>query len=152
MKEIKFNGNYLTLYDSIRELPIHRFSEYNRYLMLDAGIGSNVEDVTNKIGKIQRFRAVKDEESVNKELQNLYQSFIFTIENTTPKMYAFFALVKDINGKPFDDLSKEKLDETIVKIGKQGLTFEKLNGTLLHVKKKCKRSLNYFFRKSAARQ
>ena len=55
MKEIKFNGHFLEMYDSIEELPIGQFQEYNRYILIDAGIGSNLDDSTSHIMTAARY-------------------------------------------------------------------------------------------------
>ena len=44
MKELKLAGHKVRLYDSIEELPICRFHAYNRMLLIDAGIGSDIND------------------------------------------------------------------------------------------------------------
>lgn len=147
MKNIKFNGNYLELYDSIRELPIDRFNEYNRYLMLDSGIGSGGDDIARKVGSIQSYLNIEDIETASKELQNLYHALTFTVKNVSPKMYSFCVLIKSINGKEFGgDLSKERLDEVIKNLGKKGFTYAKLEGALDYIKKKLKKNLRRFFR------
>jgi len=150
MQFIRLNGNYIELYDSIRELPVYNFNEYNRYLMLDSGIGSGGEAIGKKIGKVMAYLNMKNIEDASKELQNLYHSMTFTISTTNPKMYSFCVLIKAINGKPFgDDLSKERLDKTIKELSRKGLTFDKLCGFLDSVKKKLIASLKPFFQRSA---
>jgi hypothetical protein len=118
--------------------------------MLDSGIGSGGEAIGKKIGKVMAYLNMKNIEDASKELQNLYHSLTFTISATNPKMYSFCVLIKAINGKQFgDDLSKERLDETIKALSKKGLTFDKLCGFLDSVKKKLIASLKPFFRRSA---
>lgn len=45
MKKVTLQGHKIEIYDSIDELPIVRFQIYNKYLLLDCGIGSDMESV-----------------------------------------------------------------------------------------------------------
>jgi hypothetical protein len=47
MKEVELAGHKVVLFDSIDELPIARFHKYNRYLLVDAGVGSEISDFDN---------------------------------------------------------------------------------------------------------
>ena len=48
MKKMTLGTHKVVMYDSIEELPIVRFQKYNKMLMLDAGLGSDVTDIIIK--------------------------------------------------------------------------------------------------------
>ena len=150
MKKKIINGNVIEYFDSIESLTIDRFSEYNRYLMLDSGIGSGAEDVGRKIGSVQAYLNHKDIENASKELQNLFHSIVFTINNINPKSYAFAVLVSKINGKEVgQDISKEGLDLIIKELSYKGLNFRKMSAWIDEVKKNWSQKLKHFFQRSA---
>ena len=150
MKKQVINGNVIEYFDSIENLTIDRFSEHNRYLMLDSGIGSGAEDVGRKIGSVQAYLNHQDIENASKELQNLFHSIVFTIKNVSPKSYAFAVLVDKINGKKVSqDISKENLDAIIKELSYKGLTWRKMSAWLDEVKKNLSQKLKRIFQRSA---
>lgn len=44
MKNVPIKGMNVELYDSIEDLPIMRFHKYNKMLLVDAGVGSDLSD------------------------------------------------------------------------------------------------------------
>ena len=44
MRKIVLAKHKVELYDSIDELPIVRFHKYNKMLLIDAGVGSDLSD------------------------------------------------------------------------------------------------------------
>lgn len=133
MKKVKFNGNYLELYDSIDELPITIYQEYNRYVMIDAGIGSDMASIASHTSTIRRYISNGDKKNANQALNNLHQNIVFVVSNTSPKMNAFVSLIKTMNGKGIDTSDPEAI---IKKLSKKGLTIGKVNGFLDSLKKK----------------
>ena len=144
MKTIKLNRCYIELYDSIDSLPITQFQQYQKYLMLDSGIGSDVSDVVTKITTLRKLNAIGQSDKVEKDLINLQQNIQFCITNSSPKMYSFCCLIKTINGKQITDYSQDNLDLILKKLSQKGMTFGKLKSILNEVKKNLTRKLIYF--------
>ena len=44
MKTIDTGKHVIKLYDSVDELPIGAYQRYNKFLLIDAGIGSSIDD------------------------------------------------------------------------------------------------------------
>ena len=63
MKQMLINKKTICVYDSIDELPIVNFQKYNKYLMIDSGIGSDVDDIDTHITKIAKYIKSKDEKT-----------------------------------------------------------------------------------------
>ena len=55
MKSLLINKKIVQVYDSIDEMPIVNFQKYNKYLLIDSGIGSDVDDIDAHIVKIAKF-------------------------------------------------------------------------------------------------
>ena len=45
----------VVMYDSIEELPIVRFQKYNKMLMLDAGLGSDVTALDGHLARVSEY-------------------------------------------------------------------------------------------------
>ena len=113
MKTIKIGKHKITYFDAISELPITRFHVYNKMLLVDSGVGSDITDFDSHAERIIAFLQKKDIESAIKEMQNLRQNLYLIQQTLSPKHMAFAALIKEIDGKPCDNISDDGLKETL---------------------------------------
>jgi len=109
------NGYSLEIYSSIDELPIERYMAFNRQLMIDSGVGSDMDDITTKVTKILRL-IERDKDQAKLELLNLSGTLANALTEVSPKMGAFACLVKSVDGEPWEDLSIEGVKELTNKI------------------------------------
>lgn len=130
----KINGKKFELYDSIESMPIVRFHKYNKMLLIDAGIGSDLGDFDRHIERALIYIRAKDTNKAANELENLRQNVYFIQSNISPKNIAFAVLVKSIDGKPTNDLSDEALKEVCEALS--GASKEELTEQTESVKKK----------------
>ena len=42
MRKVTLSGHVVEIYDAIDELPMRRFHRYNKMVLVDAGIGSEI--------------------------------------------------------------------------------------------------------------
>lgn len=143
MKKIKLGGKAVEIYDSIEELPITRFHAYNKMLLVDAGIGSDLSDVDNHISRAVGFMQDGKADMAERELDNLRQCIYFAQSEISPRCMAFAALVKSIDGVEYNGVGTDSLKEVVAKLGgsKVGELFE----NLLTVKKKIDEELTLYF-------
>lgn len=144
MKTIKLGKHTIEIYDSIDSLPVTRFHKYNKMLLVDAGVGSDLVDFDSHIERAIRFCKTKPDLAAT-ELENLRQNVYFIQSELSPKHLAFCVLIKSIDGKECDDISDEslkKLHEIISDVTHSELTTE-----LESVKKKIDEELNTYFPK-----
>lgn len=113
MKTVDINNHTIKLYDSIDELPIINFQKYNKCLLIDSGIGSNIDSVDSHIINIAKFINSNNKKQAIDELQNLRQNLHMIVCNVSPKYLAFAALIYSIDGKEQKDLSDSNLSEII---------------------------------------
>ena len=59
MKTVKIGERTVEIYDAIDELPMLRFHKYNKMLLVDAGIGSDLQDFDTHIEKAIRYARSK---------------------------------------------------------------------------------------------
>lgn len=136
MKKILYNGNTLEMYSSLEEIPVGRFQIYNRFVLMDAGIGSDVNSVASHVSMIQGFARTQQFEKALLQLQNYHQLLHFVVSNVSPEMNSFYVLIHKINGKLNEDVSEEGISDQMKKLSKSGLTMGKVRGFLEWFKKK----------------
>lgn len=143
MRKVKIDGKAVELYDSIENLPIVRFHKYNKLLLIDAGIGSDLADFDRHIERAMQYARSKTPEHAVTELENMRQNVYFIQTGVSPRHMAFAALVKSIDGMPCDDLSDEGLQRITETLG--GMTHAEMTAQLEAVKKKIDEELRLYF-------
>ena len=134
MKTINTGKHVIKLYDSVDELPISAYQRYNKFLLIDAGIGSSIDDVDIHIVKLAKLIGANEREKAVQELQNMRQNLFMINSNISPKYLAFAALVYSIDGKRVEAVSDDDYYELLTKI--QEIPHGLLSKTLDWLKKK----------------
>ena len=117
MKTVKINNHELKLYDSIDEMPIVNFQKYNKYIIVDSGLGSDIDSVDEHLVNLAKL-IKSDKDKAQQELQNLRQTMHLIVSGISPNYLAFAALIHSIDGKVVEDLSDENLKSIIEKLQK----------------------------------
>ena len=143
MKEVKLNGHDVRVYDSIDDLPMVRFHRYNRMLLVDAGIGSDISDFDNHVERVVRYIRKGENDNAAKELDNLRQNVYMIMQGQSVKDLSFACLVESIDGVRCDDLSPEGLQKVLHMLG--GATRRELTEAFQSVKKKIDDELGLYF-------
>lgn len=138
MKTLLLNKKIIKVYDSIDEMPIVNFQKYNKYLLIDSGIGSDADDIDSHIVKIAKFIRAGDNKKALQELQNMRQNMYMVNNEISPKYLAFAALIHSIDGKELTDLSDDGLKEVLNRIKK--IKHSKIIEFLYSLKKKLRLS------------
>lgn len=143
MRTIVLNKKVVKVYDSIDEMPIANFQKYNKYLLIDSGIGSDANDIDAHMTKIAKFINANDSKKALQELQNLRQNIYMVNCEISPKYLAFAALIYSIDGKELTDLSDGGLKQALDKLKKvkHSMLMEVLEG----LKKKVSTELETYF-------
>ena len=138
MKVIDTGKHVIKLYDSVDELPIGAYQRYNKFLLIDAGIGSSVDDFDAHIVKLAKLIGNNEREKAIQELQNMRQNLFMINSKISPKYLAFAALVYSIDGKKVEAVSDDDYSELLAKI--QEMPHSLLTKTLDWLKKKLQTS------------
>ena len=109
MVTTKIGKHTVEYYDAIDELPIIRFHKYQKFLLIDAGVGADITAFDQRCEKIRRFLMAKKNEQAEQELENLRQSVFLIQTELNPTHRAFAALVTKIDGQECTDLSDDAL-------------------------------------------
>ena len=99
MVTLSLGKHTVEIFDTIDELPIVRFHKYQKLLLVDAGIGSDISAFDQRLEKVQRYLSSGKPDKAQQELENLRQSVYFIQSEISPRHRAFAALVAKIDGK-----------------------------------------------------
>ena len=145
MNEVKIGKHKVELYDDINQLSVKRYHAFNRMLLVDAGIGSDIADFDRHIERVRAYDKKEQKDNLLAELQNLRQSVYFILNGINPKMMAFAALVTKIDGSACDDLSDDGLRKVVERIN--DAPYSEVTASLEAVKKKIDQDLLRYFPK-----
>lgn len=143
MVTVKIGKHTVEMYDTIEDLPIVRFHKYQKLLLIDAGIGADINAFDQRIEKTRRFLMDGKTDKAQQELENLRQSVFLIQSGINPKHRAFAALVAKLDGVECGDVSDDglaKLTETLNDAPESELTAQ-----LDAVKKKIDGELRLYF-------
>lgn len=144
MKDVIVNKIRIKIYDSIDELPIKRFHKYNKFMLIDGGVGSDINDINSHISKILKYIVKDDKKNARVELENMRQLLYLVTEELSPKHLSFAALVYEINGVKVTDISDDGLKNVLKKLG----TVKKkwFDNMIESLKKKIDEDLTLYFK------
>lgn len=143
MVTAKIGKHTVEYFDAIDALPIVRFHKYQKALLVDAGIGADINAFDQRIERARRYLLTGQNDKARIELENLRQCVYLIQQDLQPKYLAFAALVYKIDGKIYDDLSDDSL-LAIVQMLSEGTTGE-VAEQLSSVKKKIDSQLTLYF-------
>ena len=98
MVTVQIGKHTVEMYDTIEELPVVRFHKYQKLLLVDAGVGSDIQGFDQRIERVRRFLLDGKPEKAEQELANLRQCVFFIQSGLNLKHRAFAALVTKIDG------------------------------------------------------
>ena len=143
MKNVLINKKVVRVYDSIDEMPIINFQKYNKYLLIDSGIGSDADDIDAHIVKIAKYIKSNNNRKALQELQNMRQNIYMVNSEISPKYLAFAALIHSVDGKEVNDLSDDGLKKLLQDL--KEVKHSKVIDFLLWLKKKVTSELEIYF-------
>lgn len=133
----KIGKHEVELYDEIERLPILRFHKFNKFLLIDSGIGSDLSDFDNHIERVLRYNRQGKPDLLEKEVENLRQNVYFIQSGISPKNLAFATLVTKIDGVEYNDLSDDGLQKVLDILG------DVPQKELSEVTDQCKKKIDY---------
>lgn len=142
MKIVNINGVEIKLYDSIDEMPIVNFQKYNKLVLIDSGLGSDIDSVDERMVNLAKL-IKRDLTKASQELQNLRQTMHMIVSEISPKYMAFAALIHSIDGERVTDLSDDNLKLILEKL--RDVKHSIIIDFLMWVKKKLATELETYF-------
>ena len=143
MKKMKLGEHSVVMFDSIEELPIVRFQKYNKMLMLDAGLGSDLTALDAHLARVGEFIKAGETDNAAREIDNLRQT-LFNVQNgLTPHFMSLIPLMAEVDGEPLTDLSDENIQRVYDSL--KDVTMKAYEGAAHEVKKKIEEELKAYF-------
>ena len=143
MKETQIGKHRVVYYNSIEELPMARFHKYNKMLLVDAGLGSDLTAIDAHIERVAAFIRNDKREDAVAEMENIRQAIYIIMQGLSPRHLAFAALVKEVDGKACEDISDEGLQRVVEMLGDAEL--KDMTAEMEAVKKKIDEELTLCF-------
>ena len=129
-------GHTITIHNNIKQLPITRYNEVQKYLLMESGVGSDMGAVGTRFARLHAFLAEGKIDEAKKEAENLHFTHYTILERINFKSYAFCCLIESINETKVTDYSEDGIRAILDMLNATDLTFEILEDKLDIVKKK----------------
>ncbi len=136
----KLGKHNVEFYDSIDSLPFDRFNSFNKFVMLDAELGSDVIAFDQKISKMFQFLGKEMINEATGELYNLRNTYHNIMNGNNVRGLAFACLIRKIDGEKIEDYSIENMKSILEKLSGWGLEIGKVKETTDVLKKNLKRN------------
>lgn len=136
MHKIELNGHTLELYQTAAELPIKRYSQFQKYNVMESGIGSDMDAIGGHFSKLFEFITYDMKADAMQEAKNLYYNFYTMLQNISIPGMAFGCLLHTVDGEKVVDVSEEGLKRIVDKLDAIGLTHAVCTGWVETAKKK----------------
>lgn len=136
MRTVTLETGSFIIRESIKELPINRYTDFQKYIIQDAGIGSTMRDVEEHFRMLDRFIALGQIEEAARERYNLHFNLYLGINKISIRHITFGCLIDSINDVKITDYSEANLQNVCDQLGAMGLIEEQVADILEEVKKK----------------
>lgn len=143
MRRIKIGRHTVEYYDSIDTLPVIRFHKFQKMMLVDSGVGGDIESFDRHMERIKRYFAKGNTENALREIDNVRQCVWMIQNGLRPSHLAFAALVVSIDGCVCDDLTDDALRELANKLG--DVLENELDSAVLAAKKKMSDDLTLYY-------
>jgi len=144
MKKFIIGKHEVEIFDTIDEMLITRYKEYNKYLIIESGIGSTLDDINRNMDKLAAYITAKDSDNALKQLMLLKQSLYFAMQGQAPDLMSFACLIYSVDGDVNESLTPESLQEVLNKF-KNKLTVKVAAEILDSIKKKVENEMESVF-------
>ena len=84
MRKLTINNHIYEIYDSIDDMPIVNFQKFNKLLLIDSGLGSDIDSIDSHLVNLAKLIKT-DIAKANQEIQNLRQTLYLIAANISPK-------------------------------------------------------------------
>jgi hypothetical protein len=138
------NNRSVEILESIEDLPIYRFHKFNKYMLIDAGIGSDLNDLQTRANKAKSFISNNKPKEAQTELTNLLTAFSSIASELNYGHLAFMFLIESVDGVKITDYSDSGVRKTLALVN--GEPLNRFNALFSAVKKKLMMSLKHTFR------
>jgi hypothetical protein len=130
------NGKQVLFFDDIKELPITRLSDFQIQLIQDAGMGSSIFDIDERLHKHDAFVAGGKLTEAQQERVNLSFGLHFLFNKISTKTLSLAYLVKSIGGVPAAADTEKQVLAIAQELEAGGITLNQVEELIDELKKK----------------
>lgn len=135
MITIDLNQGNIKLYNDISQLPAERYKDFQKYQLMDSGLGSDMSSVDDRFSSLFKHLHRSNTADALKEVENLYFNHYLIIKGINMGHLSFGCLIYSINDDEITDYSEDALRINIKRASDLGLTQNILEAYLLDTKK-----------------
>jgi hypothetical protein len=137
MIEIQFGkNNKLKMYRAADELPMKLYSRFQKYLLVENGVGSTIEAIGTHFAKWFELQSHELHKEALEEGKNLYYNFYMVLQEMNVPGLAFCCLVHSVDDIEVVDYSENNLKALTDALSSLGLTQKVVEQAIDEVKKK----------------
>lgn len=136
MKTINFSGGTIRYYENEKELPIHRYVDFQKYLAQDMGFGSTMSDVDKHFRMMDRNMVAGKYNEAKQIRDNLHMNLYMMFEKINILSLSLGCLIHSINNEVIYDTTEANLLRMSERLGKMGMTQKEVEKITTEVKKK----------------
>ena len=135
MEELKIGKLKVRFYSDASLMPILKFKDFQKYCLLESGLGSSFGDIQSKLEKLAMFVNKDLKGDSIQEINNIREACFYNLNGVNLKHLSFACLIESINGEAVKN-TKSDLEEALSLLNENGLTQKVLEDSYKDLKKK----------------
>lgn len=130
------SGVSVSVYSTPKEMPIARYNEFQKYMLIASGIGNTMEDIDAHYARTISF--IQNEEYPNavKEMENNRHALISISAGINYPALAFACMVFRIGNEDCRDITEDGIERTLAAIAELDFSQEQIETSTEELKKK----------------
>jgi hypothetical protein len=144
----RYGKHTVTTYETIDELPIDRFTAWNKYMMIDGALGGTFEDI-DRLHLSQLAAVLDDKAKAMQQIVNLREMVYSIINGMNYQHHAFACMVHSIDGSPVTDYTDSGIKETLSRLAKISVPHGTIKKKIQSMKRFCMAAWKRFSRISS---
>jgi len=127
----------INLYDpEIESIPYFNWQRAQRYIILEAGLGSTVADILKRSNNVITHLVNDRKDDAIQEQQNMTLGLFSALEGIDYQSMSFACFVRDINGKQYPISTDKEVKDITTELANTGITVLELQSHIQDLKKK----------------
>lgn len=129
-------GAQVMVFSQADEMPIGRYNAFQKYLLIESGIGNTMEAVDGHYVRMVGFMQNDDKGSAIKEAENNRHCIVSILNGINYTSLAFACMAYSINEIPCEDITEEGLSRTVKMLQDVKITQQVIVSEVEELKKK----------------
>lgn len=107
MKELSVEGSSILIYNDIKELPVIRYREFQKFSILENEAGDNKKSLDNRLSNIETLIVSNRLKDALQEARNARLAILYINESIDFQLMSLVCLIHSIDGEKVNDLSED---------------------------------------------